>query len=95
MTITLNGKLFDWRSFEGEEMAKVEIEEEKKKESREKKRRKRDTKETTAAALANASNRVSSAARCDAVGPVRIRGLKNFQYGKQSCNLRANDGVLV
>lgn len=38
MTITLNGKLFDWRSFEGEEMAKVEVEEEKrKKKSREKK----------------------------------------------------------
>lgn len=42
MTITLNGKLFDWRSFEGEEMAKVEVEEEKKKKkSREKKKEKK------------------------------------------------------
>lgn len=43
MTITLNGKLFDWRSFEGEEMAKVEVEEEKEKKSREKKKEESET----------------------------------------------------
>lgn len=44
MTITLNGKLFDWRSSEGEEMA--EVEEEKKKEREEEEKSRKRKKET-------------------------------------------------
>jgi len=79
-SITLNGK-----SYSTGACLKKKMEKRKKKSER---GRKQDLKETTDCATERYTLQSEFLPRHgDVVGTVRIRGLRNFQYGKQSCNL--------